>query len=117
MPPLPLDPGWLLAQAQDAGDGMTWADLLTAATQVVVLLSAIVAAYWGLRRWVQRAARDSEATARQVRTSNGKTLASYVEATSEEIVELRRLADANRIRIDAIDARLDRHIVSGHRSE
>lgn len=114
MRPLPPDPGQWLSQAQDAGDAMTWADFLTAATQVVVLLTAIVAAYWGLRRWVQRAAAESRVTARQLATSNGHTAGQLVESTAAEVTQLRQIADANRVRLDALDARLDRHLTAGH---
>lgn len=111
--------------AQDAADGLSWAQVLTAATQVTVLIGAIGTGlgflYVKLRRWVQRAAAESKAETRQVRdqvaVSNGHKLGELAEATAADVRTLRTMADANRARVDALDARLDRHIIAGHRAE
>ena len=64
-------------------------DWLDYAVQVGILVGLVSAGYWGIRRWVSRIAADQRKTADQLQTSNGKTVAGYVEqvATRVEHIE------------------------------
>ena len=100
---------------------MTWPEIAGGLAGVAVTLGAIGTAMgWGYRRlreWIQRTAAAAERAADAVATSNGRTLGMVAEDTAAVVVEIRKLADANRVRLDALEARLDRHIITGHRGD
>lgn len=82
---------------------MAVTDWLNITVQIAVLVAALSAGYWGLRRWVQRAAVDARKAAGQLETSNGTTVAGYVEQSAGHLAEIRAAigtltarADSNR---------------------
>lgn len=105
----------LLAQPEPVETSLTWPEIATGIAAVVVVASGLLAA---LGVWVRHVVRrEAEPARQQLATSNGHTVGELAESTSATVTELRRMADANRARVDALDARLDRHIVAGHRAE
>lgn len=96
--------------------------LLDAGGSLVVLVGGLAAGYWGLRRWVQRAAKEAQAVNEQLKTSNGTTVAGYVEQTAQQITEMRAELAAQRDTATMAHAlarsahdRLDAHLI-GHNS-
>jgi len=64
--------------------------VLAVAGQLVTLLIGLGALYVGLRRWVERVAgAPARAAAEQLQTSNGTTVAGYVEALAKDVGELK----------------------------
>lgn len=118
MTPLPL---LLLAQADqpaDAGQVGWIVGLGAAATVVGALVGLGTLGRWLLRALDRRITLQTaglKRVERAVATSNGATAGELLETTHATVEHLRGLADANRVRIDALDARLDRHIITGHR--
>lgn len=108
----------LAEMAQPGGPGLTWPEIAGGVAAVLVALSiAMAAGAWWVRHVAHREAAPARQAAHQLATSNGHTAGELLESTAATVQQLKQIADANRVRIDALDARLDRHIVSGHRSE
>jgi hypothetical protein len=63
---------------------------LGAGASAVVIFGGLGAGYVGLRRWVQRAAAPAAAAAAQLQTSNGTTVAGYVEQLVKSVAEVRQ---------------------------
>lgn len=107
--------------AQEVADAVGWADAIRLAGMVVALLAGLSGLGWALSRRIKNeakvAALAAEDARRQVATSNGHTAGQLIESTAAEVSQLRQAADANRARLDAVDVRLDRHIVHGHRAD
>jgi protein-tyrosine-phosphatase len=123
----------MLAQvAQDAAEGLTWSQVLTAATQVVIILGALAAGYASLRKWVRDTAGTAEVraevaaqaattAAQQLATSNGRTVGQYVESSAAKLDELAGMARDNRTLIvetrrELAETRRDlaEHVIKGH---
>lgn len=79
-----------------------------------------------LRGWVADVAKDSREAARQLTTSNGTTIAQYVERMDKQLKDVNSLAQNNVIRIEAVSAeskamaqensrRMDEHLLNHHR--
>lgn len=95
---------------------------------IVSLLTAgtlAVAGYLALRRWLRRwiagVAKDSREAADQLRTSNGTTVAQYVEGMVKQIKDVAAVAHDSARRADNAyslaehtSRRLDDHILRGH---
>lgn len=96
--------------------------------QLFTILLAGGAIYLGVRKWVKKIARENEQAARQLKTSNGKTVADYVEGTAKDLasinVHINSLTAAtqeNRDRAVRAEAmaenahrRLDTHLIHDH---
>lgn len=102
MPPLPLDPGWLLAQAQQEVS-VHWAVVAGGWASVVAIVAAVAtAATWGyhrIRRWVRSQAeavqeqvrdvsRTTASLSRELATSNGHTVGQYVEDSHHRLARI-----------------------------
>lgn len=99
-----------------------WTDL---AQSVIASLALLGAGWLALRRWlknwVKGVAADSREAARQLTTSNGKTVAQYVEQVAQEVKEVASLAQDSSRRADAahtlaqhVSSRLDEHLLRDH---
>lgn len=109
--------------------------VLPVLVQIATLFAALAAGYIGLRKWIARIAAAQQQAAQQIQTANnrlqttnGTTVAGYVEATagrldqiSDSLTTLTETAEANRMiaqRAEAIaeatSKRLDEHLLSGH---
>lgn len=107
---------------------ITIGEILDFLGQLLQLLIAAGLIYAGLRRWVKRVATSSEATAEQLATSNGTTVAGYVERSShkldklaDDMVEQQKLSAENReialgaqTLANSAHQRLDNHLVTDH---
>lgn len=99
-----------------------WVQLAVGALTATGLIGAGLA--WltrRVKRWVAGVAEDSREAARQLTTSNGTTVAQYVERTDRQVKEVTTLAQDTSRRVDAIAAlaqensrRLDEHLLRGH---
>lgn len=92
--------------------------LLTAATLGIAGWLAL--RKW-LKGWVKGVAEDSREAARQLTTSNGKTVAEYVEQVAKQVADVSTLAQDTARRADAAatlaemtSRRLDEHMVRDH---
>lgn len=99
-----------------------WAQLIVGVLTAVSLgVGGWLALRKWLRGWVRGVAEDSREAARQLTTSNGTTVAQYVEQTNKAVAEATALAQTNAARIEAVAAvaemtsrRLDDHLLRGH---
>lgn len=102
-----------------------WMDLIVGA---LTALSLGVAGWLALRKWLKKwiseVAADSREAARQLSTSNGKTVAQYVEQVAQEVKGAVTLAQDSARRADLAHAlaehahrRLDDHMIRGHEPE
>lgn len=106
-------------------------DLAVALPTLVAFCALIAALAAGLRwikRWIKEVAKPAEAAARQVKTSNGRTMAEYIEGTARDITgmkesvsELSKTAQENRETSIAaltlarhLNERFDSHLVNEH---
>lgn len=94
---------------------------LGAGASAVVIFGGLGAGYVGLRRWVQRAAAPAQAAAAQLQTSNGTTVAGYIEQIRADVSAIREEHAATRTELAAANAlarhahdRLDAHL-TGHK--
>lgn len=102
-----------------------WMQLVVAAlTAIGMGAGGFFALRKWLRGWIAGVAEDSREAARQLTTSNGTTVAQYVERMDKQIAEVNTLAQNNAIRIEAVAAmadvtsrRLDEHLVRDHGPE
>lgn len=99
-----------------------WTDL---AQSIITSLALLGAGYLAFRRWLKRwvagIAKDSREAAEQLRTSNGTTVAQYVEQMDGKLNAVNTLAQDTSRRLDAVAAlaqensrRLDEHLLRGH---
>ena len=108
--------------AQDPVGTSSWPEIaggLAAVATLLTILGGALALYvrYVVRRESGPARRAAQKAVEQTATSNGHSAGELIEATAATVEQLRRMADANRARIEALDARLDRHIIAGHRAE
>ena len=104
------------------------AQLIPFLVALCTLIALLGAGLRWIRRWIQEAAAPAHAAARQVRTSNGKTLAEYTESSARDlmvlkahITDLARETQENRdrsVRAETLAAsaheRLDKHLINDH---
>lgn len=103
-----------------------WMQLVVAALTAIGLGTG---GFLAIRRWLERklkgwmagVAEDSREAARQLTTSNGTTVAQYVERTDKRVNDVTTLAQDTSRRVDAVMAlaeqnsrRLDEHLLRGH---
>lgn len=105
--------------------------LLTVLVLIVSLIGAGVAGFLRIKKWVRDVARSSEKTERQLKTSNGKTVADYVEGTAKDlgringhIEDLSKATEENRETSLAaltlarnLNERFDSHLINDHGSK
>lgn len=95
------------------------------AVNVGLAVSMAAGGFFAFRRWfkawVGGVAKDSREAADQLRTSNGTTVAQYVERMDKQVKEVSTLAQDTSRRVDAVTAlaelnsrRLDEHLLRGH---
>lgn len=103
---------------------MRLGELTQLAYNVLATAALIVAALLAIRRWlkhwVKGVAEDSREAARQLTTSNGTTVAQYVEQVAGQVKEVSALAQDTSRRVEAVSTlaeftsrRLDEHLL-GH---
>lgn len=103
-----------LAQDQPDTGQVGWIVGLGAAGTVVGILAGLVLLARAVRTWVRDQAAQVAATAKQVETTNGRTLGQLAESTATKVDELSGMARDNRTLIVDVQRRLDEHMVRGH---
>lgn len=106
----------------------TFSDWMQLVVSVLTAIGLGAGGFFALRKWlrgwVAGVAEDSREAARQLTTSNGTTVAQYVERTDKRLNDVSTLAQNNAIRIEAVAAlaelnsrRIDEHLLRGHDSK
>jgi uncharacterized membrane protein len=91
-------------------------ELLPMLASATLVVGGIAAALVAIRRWIRNVARPAQAAADQLATSDGHTIAQYVEQVAGDVTELKASSRDNRTLIGEVSRRLDDHITRGHGS-
>lgn len=70
--------------------------------------------YVGLRKWIKKVNEAQVGAARQLKTSNGTTVAGYVEKASKNIEQLNTDMTKTQATVNLLHRRLDDHMVRDH---
>lgn len=83
-----------------------------------LLVAALLAIRRWLKHWVKGVAEDSREAARQLSTSNGTTVAQYIERMDKQVADVATLAQDSSRRADVahtlaqhVSGRLDEHLL------
>lgn len=93
---------------------VTVGDVLSFLNQLFPVLLGIGILYAGLRRWIKKLNESQAAATRQLRTSNGTTVAGYVEKSSKNIDKLSQEMMKTKAVVNILHQRLDEHMVRDH---
>lgn len=79
-------------------------------TNVVVIIGAISAAYYGVRKWVRKQVTSTENIEKQIKTRNGHTIGEQMDTLTEEFAAIKSLAEINSALIKEIMRWRDEHV-------
>ena len=93
---------------------ITLGDVFSFFNALVPTLLGIGVLYVGLRRWIKKVNEAQVGAAHQLKTSNGTTVAGYVEKSSKRIEQLG--SDVTRVQAtaDLLHRRMDEHMIRDH---
>lgn len=93
---------------------VTIGDVLGFFNQLLPVLFGIGILYVGLRKWIKKVSEAQESATHQLRTSNGTTVAGYVEKSSKNIDKLARDVAQTQATMNVLHQRLDEHMIRDH---
>ena len=87
--------------------------LLGYLVQLTLIGGGIGGMYLAVKRWVKDISGNTKKTAKQLETSNGRTVGQYVEDSAKQLDEIAEYGKENRTLIRHVADRLDAHL-KGH---
>jgi len=93
---------------------VTIGDVFTFLNGLFPVLLGIGILYAGLRKWLKQVASSQANATRQLKTSNGTTVAGYVEKSSKNIDKLTQEMTKTKAVVNTLHRRLDEHMVRDH---
>lgn len=93
---------------------VTLGDVFTFLNALFPVMIGIGVLYVGLRKWIKKVNEAQVGAARQLKTSNGTTVAGYVEKSSKNIEQLNKDMTKTQAVVNSLHRRLDDHLVRDH---
>lgn len=93
---------------------ITLGDIFGFMNQLIPTLLGIGVLYVGLRKWIKKVNDAQSTTTHQLKTSNGTTVAGYVEKSSKKIDTLTTDIAQTQNSVQLLHKRLDEHMIRDH---
>jgi predicted negative regulator of RcsB-dependent stress response len=93
---------------------VTIGDVFAFLNQLIPVLLGIGVLYVGLRRWIKKLNEAQASATHQLKTSNGTTVAGYVEKSSKNIDKLSQEMTKTKATVNLLHQRLDEHMIRDH---
>lgn len=93
---------------------VTIGDLLGFMNALLPVMFGIGVLYVGLRRWIKKLNEAQAKATHQLATSNGTTVAGYVEKSSKNIDQLAKDVCKTQATVSSLHRRLDEHMIRDH---
>lgn len=93
---------------------VTLGDVFAFLNALFPVLIGIGVLYVGLRKWIKKVNEAQVGAAHQLKTSNGTTVAGYVEKSSKNIDQLNKEMTKTQATVNLLHRRLDDHMVRDH---
>lgn len=93
---------------------VTLGDIFSFLNALFPVLIGVGVLYVGLRRWIKKVNEAQVGAAHQLKTSNGTTVAGYVEKSSKNIDQLGADVSKTQATVSLLHQRLDEHMIRDH---
>lgn len=93
---------------------VTIGDLLGFLNALLPVMLGVGVLYVGLRKWIKKLNESQAHATRQLATSNGTTVAGYVEKSSKNIDALAKDVCKTQATVNSLHRRLDEHMIRDH---
>jgi transposase-like protein len=93
---------------------VTLGDLLGFLNALLPVMLGIGVLYVGLRKWIKKLNESQVKATQQLATSNGTTVAGYVERSSKNIEQLARDVCKTQATVNLLHNRMDEHMIRDH---
>jgi predicted negative regulator of RcsB-dependent stress response len=93
---------------------ITLGDIFTFLNALFPVMIGIGVLYVGLRKWIKKVNESQISATHQLKTSNGTTVAGYVEKSSKNIDKLTQDVSKTKATVNLLHQRLDEHMIRDH---